>query len=109
VFKDGAVPECRLPFLDRGVIKGRHVARVLGQKGAAAIQLLARSARMCMFTAWCAACFCPQSAIRTSLVHLSVPLSNSACPFAQEFNTRGRVRSGTAKGQIEGGPHRLRN
>jgi hypothetical protein len=52
VFKAGEVPACRLPHLDRSSIKGRHVARLLGRQQT--IKLLPHSARMCLFTPWCA-------------------------------------------------------
>jgi hypothetical protein len=52
VFNKGEVPASRLPHLDRSSIKGRHVARLLGRQQT--IKLLPHSARMCLFTPWCA-------------------------------------------------------
>jgi hypothetical protein len=54
VFKGGAVPAGRLPHMDRSSIQGKHVARVLGRRHSF-IKLLARSARIILFTAWYAA------------------------------------------------------
>jgi hypothetical protein len=52
VFKEGEVPASRLPHLDRSSVKGRHVARLLDRHST--VKLLPRSARLCLFTAWCA-------------------------------------------------------
>jgi hypothetical protein len=53
VFSRGAVPDCRLPHLDRSNIRGRHVVRVLGSRCSFA-KVVSATARMCLFTAWCA-------------------------------------------------------
>jgi hypothetical protein len=53
VFPHGAVPGRRLPHMDKSSIRGRHVARVLGRRSKF-VKLVAHSARMCLFTAWCA-------------------------------------------------------
>jgi hypothetical protein len=52
VFKCGAVPEKRLPHMDKSSIGGRHVARILGRR-TRFIQMVALTARMCLFSAWC--------------------------------------------------------
>jgi hypothetical protein len=53
VFENGAVPDSRLPHLQRSTIKGRHVARPLGEQRPA-IKLIAHRAKMCMYTSKCA-------------------------------------------------------
>jgi hypothetical protein len=51
VFTGGDVPTGRLPHVDRGGIHGKHVARVLGRRHSF-VKLVARSARIILFTAW---------------------------------------------------------
>lgn len=53
VFCDGAVPDNRLPHLDRSALKGAHVARVLGSSRQH-VKVLRKGASMCLYTAWCA-------------------------------------------------------
>jgi hypothetical protein len=52
VFKGGAVPEGRLPHMDKRSIRGRHVARILGRQFQF-VKMVASTARMCLFSAWC--------------------------------------------------------
>jgi hypothetical protein len=53
VFSGGDVPTGRLPHVDKGSIHGKHVVRVLGRRHSF-VKLVARSARIILFTAWCA-------------------------------------------------------
>jgi hypothetical protein len=56
VFKSGAVPEDRLPHVDKSRIQGRTVARVLG-RGSHFIQMMPPNARTYMFSTWYDVCF----------------------------------------------------
>jgi hypothetical protein len=53
VFSGGHVPTGRLPHVDKGSFHGKHVARVLGRRHSF-VKLVAHSARIILFTAWCA-------------------------------------------------------
>jgi hypothetical protein len=52
VFVNGQVPRCRLPHLDRTVVQGRHVARVLG-RSKHHIKVLREKATTFLYTPWC--------------------------------------------------------
>jgi hypothetical protein len=52
VFKNGQVPESRLPHMDRSMMKGNHVARVLGSTRHH-IKMLRPNASMFLYTPWC--------------------------------------------------------
>jgi hypothetical protein len=52
VFMNGQVPGSRLPHLDRSIMKGRHVARVLG-RSRHHIKVLRENSTMFLYTPWC--------------------------------------------------------
>jgi hypothetical protein len=52
VFKNGQVPDSRLPHLDRSIVKGRDVAHILG-RSRQHIKTLRPNATRILYTPWC--------------------------------------------------------
>jgi hypothetical protein len=96
VFKQGAIPDCRLPYLDRSTIKGKDVTRALGQQ-APRIRLVAPSSRRFPYTEWyehnshyCSlrgVCTCNICALRCKETPAVVKTEWYACMPAQEFES----------------------